>query len=528
MNIAEAKDQIKDTVDAYLAIDDAGAYIIPVQAQRPIFLLGAPGIGKTAIVSQVAEELGIGLVSYSMTHHTRQSALGLPFIVERSYGDESFQVSEYTMSEIIAAIYDYMEKTGHTRGILFLDEINCVSETLYPSMLQFLQFKTFGRHRVPEGWVVACAGNPPEYNKSVYDFDVVTLDRLRKLDVEPDLAAWMGYARHTRVHPAVMSYLEIKESHFYSVESTPSGKAFVTARAWDDLSRVIKLYESRGKVVNRTLIEQFLQDEDIALRFSQYYQLFQKYRADYQIASILSGEASDELRSRALAARFDERLALVRLIADGLESNLSSALEHERVTAIVRDELRDAKQRILDGCTVEECIGARSSEMLESARKSVQHEIASDAKLRPQRLAAARLRELAGLCAKERALEGADGFATLQNHYKSDVENLRVQVESASEQIEHAFAFLEAAFGDDREMTAFVAELTGRTSTSRFISQFGSDAYYAHNCGVLADKGRCDLNKRIDALDLDAAREAAQAQEQAKEAGCTTCGSACC
>ncbi len=271
-----------------------------------------------------------------------------------------------------------------------------------------------------------------------------------------------------------------------------------------------------------------MQDEDIALRFSQYYQLFQKYRADYQIASILSGEASDELRSRALAARSDERLALVRLIADGLESNLSSALEHERVTAIVRDELRDAKQRILDGCTVEECIGARSSEMLESARKSVQHEIASDAKLRPQRLAAARLRELAGLCAKERAFEGADGFATLQNHYKSDVENLRVQVESASEQIEHAFAFLEAAFGDDREMTAFVAELTGRTSTSRFISQFGSDAYYAHNSGVLADKGHCDLNKRIDALDLDAAREAAQAQGQAKEAGCTTCGSVCC
>ena len=84
-----------------------------------------------------------------MTHHTRQSALGLPFIVHKRYGDEEFDVSEYTMSEIIASIYDYREETGHDRGILFLDEINCVSETLYPSMLQFLQFKTLGDIRFP-------------------------------------------------------------------------------------------------------------------------------------------------------------------------------------------------------------------------------------------------------------------------------------------------------------------------------------------------------------------------------------------
>ena len=80
MNISEAKNQIKETVRAYMSKDDTGAYLIDVAHQRPLFLIGAPGIGKTAIVEQVASELGIGLVSYSMTHHTRQSALGLPFI----------------------------------------------------------------------------------------------------------------------------------------------------------------------------------------------------------------------------------------------------------------------------------------------------------------------------------------------------------------------------------------------------------------------------------------------------------------
>ena len=116
MNIVSAKQQVKDTVEAYLKRDDAGLLSIASVHQRPIFLVGAPGIGKTAIMEQVARELGIGIVSYSMTHHTRQSALGLPHIEHREFEGKEFDTSEYTMSEIIAAIYDYMERTGVARG----------------------------------------------------------------------------------------------------------------------------------------------------------------------------------------------------------------------------------------------------------------------------------------------------------------------------------------------------------------------------------------------------------------------------
>ena len=154
MNIAEAKEQIRNAMTAYFAKDAYGAYRIPIEKQRPVFLIGPPGIGKTAIMEQIAAELGVGLVSYSMTHHTRQSALGLPYIVEKEYGGKSCQVSEYTMSEIIASVYELMAQTGVREGILFLDEINCVSETLAPCMLQFLQYKVFGQHQVPPGWIV--------------------------------------------------------------------------------------------------------------------------------------------------------------------------------------------------------------------------------------------------------------------------------------------------------------------------------------------------------------------------------------
>ena len=166
MDIASAKQQIKNTVQIYLQKDALGRYRLPLVHQRPIFLLGAPGLGKTAIMQQVADEMGLGLVSYSMTHHTRQSALGLPVIVEKEYGGKHYQVSEYTMSEIIASVYDCMRTTGKTQGILFLDEINCVSETLSPAMLLFLQYKVFGGHQIPEGWVWSPPATRPASTKA--------------------------------------------------------------------------------------------------------------------------------------------------------------------------------------------------------------------------------------------------------------------------------------------------------------------------------------------------------------------------
>ena len=128
MNIKRAKQEIKDAVEAYLLKDAFGEYRIPAVRQRPVLLMGPPGIGKTQIMEQIAKELRISLVAYTITHHTRQSAVGLPFIREREYGGRTYSVTEYTMSEIIASVYEKMEQTGIREGILFLDEINCVSE----------------------------------------------------------------------------------------------------------------------------------------------------------------------------------------------------------------------------------------------------------------------------------------------------------------------------------------------------------------------------------------------------------------
>ena len=115
----------------------------------------------------------------------------------------------------LLGVYERMEQTGIRTGILFLDEINCVSETLMPAMLQLLQSKQFGTHRLPEGWVIAAAGNPPAYNESARSFDTVTMDRVRLLEISENYPVWRDYAHAKGLHPAVLSYLELNPEHFW-------------------------------------------------------------------------------------------------------------------------------------------------------------------------------------------------------------------------------------------------------------------------------------------------------------------------
>ena len=517
MNIADAKQQVKNTVQAYLAKDETGMYRIPPVHQRPVFLVGAPGIGKTAIMSQIAEELGIGLVSYSMTHHTRQSALGLPFIVHHQYDGMDIDVSEYTMSEIIASIYDYMDSTGLDKGILFLDEINCVSETLYPSMLQFLQFKTFGRHKVPDNWVIVCAGNPPAYNKSVHEFDIVTLDRLRKIDVEPDFQAWKSYARAVGVHPAVMSYLEVRPQDFYTVEATPSGKSFVTARGWDDLSETVSLFEEMKFPIDKALVIQYLQNDEIAQRFATYYDLFDKYRSDYQVDQIMAGKAPAEIVRRAQEARFDERLAVLSLLLDGLETSMRAALLQEEAVLDARDALRQVKPGLLGGASAQETLGS----LIEDRRRELQSllvaETLSPEAERRQRTGLNMLQRFAAECQLSGKASGAEAFEAIQGEYKGEVVKIDTLAAESGAALDNAFAFVEEAFGDGKEMLVFVTELTARGAASHFISRFGSESYYAHNQELMVDQRQDDLAKMADQLEDELLGTADARREDASE-----------
>ena len=504
MNIKEAKEQIKNAMTAYFTKDGFGGYAIPIEKQRPVFLMGPPGIGKTAIMEQIAAELGVGLISYSMTHHTRQSALGLPFIVQKNYGGREYDVSEYTMSEIIASVYDMMEETGLREGILFLDEINCVSETLAPSMLQFLQYKIFGRHRVPDGWIVVTAGNPPEYNNSVREFDIVTWDRLKRIDVEPDFGVWKEYAYLSSVHPAIISYLDVKHSDFYKIESTVDGKSFVTARGWSDLSDMIKLYEKHGLKVDNALVSQYLQNKKIARDFAVYYDLYMKYKSDYQIGEILSGKASEEIKRRAKAAKFDERLALLSLILDGVNEGMRTVANEEEMLSALLACLKEVRAGLSNSAAdAVKLLGEKASSIRAKIEKGKASSSLSAEKRHTLNLTAAALEEEAALIERNDRPSGTAAFALMKKDFDSRVAALKKNAEAAGKKLSNAFAFLEEVFGEGQELLILVTELTINAHSSRFISRYGCKEYFAHNKELLFYERRKELIEELGDLNFD-------------------------
>lgn len=503
MNIRQAKEYIKDSIRLYLKKDSDGDYRIPVVRQRPIFLLGAPGIGKTAIMEQIAQELGIALVSYSMTHHTRQSALGLPFIAHKEYEGLEYDVSEYTMSEIIAAIYDVMQESGVKEGILFLDEINCVSETLAPSMLQFLQYKVFGRHRVPDGWIIVTAGNPPEYNKSVREFDIVTLDRMKILDVDADYDSFKEYARESRLHAAVLNYLELKREDFYQVETTVEGKRYITARGWEDLSVMLTLYEEDEIAVGEELVGQYLRNPRVVKEFTAYYDLYQKYKNDYRAQEILAGNVSAQAKEKARKAGFDERISLMGMLIDYMQYAVRENVEtYEYLTMLLGSmkamqvQSKGAEENAL--VCLREQISSRREKM-ESLQKAG---ALSDRQKRRNRRAIHFLSDQEKRLVLEDIEDTDEILLFLKNAYDKEVTSYRQSVEDIHSKFENLFAFVEDVFGSGNEMLILLTECTVNQDSAWFISMHGCEAYSRHNEELMISERGDRVMQKIVALDL--------------------------
>ncbi len=536
MNIKRAKQEIKDTIEAYLLKDEYGEYVIPQIRQRPVLLLGAPGIGKTQIMEQIAKECGIALVAYTITHHTRQSAIGLPFVSKQSFGGREYTVTEYTMSEIVASLYEKMEKTGLSEGILFIDEINCVSETLAPAMLQFLQCKTFGSHAIPQGWIIVAAGNPPEYNKSVREFDVVTMDRVKKIEVEPDFAVWKEYAQLQQLHPAVISYLNTRTAHFYKMETTVDGRKFATPRGWEDLSQMLTVYDELGKEMDREVVVQYIQHETIAKDFANYLELYRKYQMDYQLEEVLEGRIDPVLIKKAGHAPFDERLSVVGLLLGRCRNRFAELMRAGQATELLYEELKKLKPQLLAGEGDSELTGVNlqaddgeptgladgrmytetidvaepfdADGVLSAALAKFQAETerrkTAELLTRQEEQTRRRVTELLEQyqrkLRKEDVQDGETAFSSIREWFDGEQDTLEQELADAGAMLEHVFDFLEAAFSAGQEMVIFVTELNRDPYSVRFLQEYECERYYRYNRELLFEESGRAIEARLQAL----------------------------
>lgn len=270
--INTAKKEIENMIKQYFQKDENGTYKVNFQHQLPIFLVGPAGIGKTQIVGEMAEKMDLGFVSYSLVHHTRQTLMGLPVIHSFMNGEMEIRDTEYTLSELLGAIYKQISE-GKKEGILLLDEANCCPETIQPILLSFLQSKMLGSNSLPEGWVIVLCGNPPQsiYNKNARKWDGALMDRLRVIELGIDNKEYLQYVFDKDFHPAVKFYLTTHTEDAYICEEKKDGLNLVTYRTWENISNAIYDYEKLGFEVTPVMINEYIKVDRIVKAFYELY-----------------------------------------------------------------------------------------------------------------------------------------------------------------------------------------------------------------------------------------------------------------
>ena len=349
-----------------------------------------------------------------------------------------------------------------------------------------------GNQKVPDGWIIVAAGNPPEYNKSVRDFDVVTLDRMKKIDVEADYEVWKEYAYQAGIHPAILAYLEIRKEYFYRMETTVDGKAFVTARGWEDLSQLLKVYEELGKDIDREVVFQYLQHLKIAKDFANYYELYKKYKEDYGIERILKGQWNQETIGRLKFAAFDEKLSVVGLLNGKLSEMFAESYRQDAYVTELFGWLKQLKTgKTLSQVVKEIHEDFNEKKKTEKLGKAQEHML----------LDVIKTLESYEQISKAEHLEAEAEFERVREEFKKEPAKLEQQIENTTKALDNAFDFMEEAFGQSQEMVVFVTELNVNYYSVWFIKENGCDKYYQYNKGLLFDEQQAEIMAEMDELE---------------------------
>ena len=344
------------------------------------------------------------------------------------------------------------------------------------------------------------AGNPPEYNKNVREFDVVTMDRLKVLEVEADYETWKKYAKERGVHPAVTAFLEIHKDYFYHMEMTVKGRSYVTARGWEDLSKILILYEEKDKKVTDELVKQYIRNERIVKEFSAYYDMYRKYKKDYRLDDILDGNPPESAIKRGARAGFDERLSVLGMLTDRIMAEFSDILLKGDVLKSIMPVIKRVKEMAdeKDGNELLLVLNRAG----DAARGKVDKLAASNTLTEKDKKFA---RLTAAFYDSFKETDESDSgrvFEMVKASFDKNVNELKEESQQKKERLHNLFDYVEKAFGEGNELLILVTELTVNEQSSRFITSFGSEDYEKASDRLMLSERRLSIEKEIDRLML--------------------------
>jgi len=206
---------------------------------KPIFIYGAPGIGKTEIVGQAADELGVPVMKLDLQFMNPEDFLGIPskHDVEpvQVEGGKLVSVGKgFTRSNppILLPTDNGKDDRG---GIIFMDEMNRANKAVLNSIMQFVQKGEIGPYKLPDRWVIVAAGNRPEEAEGVADFDFALADRFTIKNYVPTIESFGNWAnKNEKILPELVLFLNDNPLLFHNLDADKKSLNYPTPRSWTD------------------------------------------------------------------------------------------------------------------------------------------------------------------------------------------------------------------------------------------------------------------------------------------------------
>lgn len=196
--------------------------LLSVAPVRPVFIWGAPGIGKSALVEKFAREIGMPCVSLLGSQLAPEDIIGIPRI-----NDET---SEFLPPKMIARKEPY---------VLFLDELNACSQEVQKAFYSLIHEKRIGEYHLPEGSVVIGAGNRSQDGAIVKTMSTALLNRMLHVQLVSEPKQWLEWAYENGIHPWVTEYISQRPDHLFC-EPPKTETPYSTPRSWHMLSDALK------------------------------------------------------------------------------------------------------------------------------------------------------------------------------------------------------------------------------------------------------------------------------------------------
>jgi hypothetical protein len=199
--------------------------------QRPLFLWGPPGIGKSELVESITQELGGAMIDLRLGQMEPTDIRGIPFY-NKDNGKMDWAEPIDLPSEEFASEYPIV--------VLFLDEMNSAAPSVQAAAYQLILNRRIGKYKLPKNVVVVAAGNRESDKGVTFRMPTPLANRFIHQEMRVDFPSWQEWAVQNKVHKDVVGYLSFAKQDLYDFDAKSSSRAFATPRSWTFVSQLLE------------------------------------------------------------------------------------------------------------------------------------------------------------------------------------------------------------------------------------------------------------------------------------------------